>query len=123
MSTRVSVTSLSSSPANSDGQYLHGAMGLKRYGKRIRFLESDELGLFPHYPLSCLGFFETPHASLKTCDRQPGEGRRTPGLVPGGDAHSVPYDTFVVGLAPTLLDYAHLNTAFQIIVIDNRPRG
>ena len=34
---------------------------------------------------------------------------------------SSPYDAVVVGLAPTLLDYAHLNTAFRILVGENRP--
>lgn len=35
---------------------------------------------------------------------------------------SLPYDAVVVGLAPTLLDYAHLNTAFRILVGEDQPR-
>jgi ribonucleotide monophosphatase NagD (HAD superfamily) len=40
-------------------------------------------------------------------------------LVPGELSQ---YDAVVVGLAPALLDYAHLNTAFRILVGENRPR-
>ena len=43
-------------------------------------------------------------------------------LVPGDPPTSTPYDAVVVGLAPALLDYAHLNTAFRILVGENRPR-
>lgn len=32
------------------------------------------------------------------------------------------YDAVVVGLAPALLDYAHLNTAFRILIGEDRPR-
>lgn len=35
---------------------------------------------------------------------------------------SLSYDAVVVGLAPALLDYAHLNTAFRILVSEDRPR-
>ncbi|KAG6379587.1 HAD-like domain-containing protein [Boletus reticuloceps] len=35
---------------------------------------------------------------------------------------SSPYDAVVVGLAPPLLDYTHLNTAFRILVGENQPR-
>ncbi|KAF8122590.1 HAD-like domain-containing protein, partial [Boletus edulis] len=43
-----------------------------------------------------------------------------------GDASSAlspssPYDAVVVGLAPPLLDYTHLNTAFRILVGEHRP--
>lgn len=38
------------------------------------------------------------------------------------DDSTVPYDAVVVGLAPPLLDYAHLNTAFRILVGEHRPQ-
>ena len=43
-------------------------------------------------------------------------------LVPGNPPASSFYDTLVVGLPPALLDYARLNTAFGILVGENRPR-
>jgi len=42
-------------------------------------------------------------------------------LITRGDPSS-PYDAVIVGLAPTLLDYAHLNTAFRILVGENENR-
>ena len=38
------------------------------------------------------------------------------------DSSPSSYDAVVVGLAPTLLDYAHLNTAFRILIGEDRPR-
>ena len=36
---------------------------------------------------------------------------------------SLSCDAVVVGLAPALLDYAHLNTAFRILIGEDRPRN
>ncbi|KAF8547523.1 HAD-like protein [Imleria badia] len=58
-------------------------------------------------------------SALEECTDDPGTEDE------GGDPpldSSVPYDAVVVGLAPPLLDYAHLNTAFRILVGEHQPQ-
>ena len=57
-------------------------------------------------------------SALEECTDEPVEhGRSDP---PSSAEHS--YDAVVIGLTPPLLDYAHLNTAFRILIGENRPQ-
>ncbi|KAG8216382.1 HAD-like domain-containing protein, partial [Butyriboletus roseoflavus] len=60
-------------------------------------------------------------SALEECADDSGMEDDTGAVVPGSPSSSS-YDAVVVGLAPTLLDYAHLNTAFRILVGEDRPR-
>lgn len=62
-------------------------------------------------------------SALEECTKGPGTEDEKLGLIPGDPPSLEPaHDAVVVGLAPPLLDYAHLNTAFRILVGENRPR-
>ena len=62
-------------------------------------------------------------SALEECtdESETEDGQASASPVPDSSSSS-PYDAVVVGLAPALLDYAHLNTAFRILVGEDRPR-